>query len=243
MTKFQGRLASPVLFVLAWVLMGPSAVASELFPGTSGMPPDVLSLGYSSSPPNGQPRTVAASTGETWGLATFTGGFYEQVEVDPANVFCSGCLDFLFQVSLDGTADQSLVRVTETGFSAYRTEAGYDSLSLGSLVLCGIDDGGFCNSGNPNTVPASVDRSLDGNTVGFTFPGIPTGDSTVDIVIETNALSYVRSPATFYGSNGATGTANIFGPAGLAVSAPEPSYAGLLLALVGAGVWYRKRRS
>lgn len=222
-----------VLLVFAVTLRSPSLKANTLPPGGSG-PADAFTLGYSSCPgptgggPCGPSRTVLSSnlpSGTTWGVAPFSGNAYEQVESDPTNVFCSGCLDFLFQVSNNAGSAQNITRIVETGFSAYNVDVGYDSVSLGSLVLCGIDDGGFCNNGDPNTVPATVDRSLDGNTVGFNFPvGVGPGENTVDIVIETNATSFTGPVATIYGSKGGTGTIDIWGPAGPPVtSTPEPS--------------------
>lgn len=217
----------------------PTANAGELLPGASGTP-DPFVLGYSSGPPA---RPVLASLSGTWGSGSFFGQFYEQVENDPANVFCSGCVDFLFQVELSGNANQSLTGVTESGFSAFRAEAGYDTLSVGSATLCGIDDGGFCNSGDPATIPNAVNRSADGNLVGFMFPGVVPGESTVDIVIETNALTFVEPQVTFLGSNGAIATAGILGPSGAPVSpVPEPRTTPLWLVLACAGAVHVKRR-
>jgi len=231
-----------VFLVLGLALIIPSAKADIIGASGSG-PADAFVLGYSdcpgSGPGCGQPRKVLTTnlpTGTTWGVAPFSGTAYEQVESDPTNVFCAGCLDFLFQVRNNFLSNQNITRVEETGFSAYQTDVGYDSLSLGSLVLCGIDDGGFCNNGDPATVPVTVDRSADGNVVGFNFPvGASPNESTVDIVIETNATTFADPLATVYGSKGGTGTITIYGPSGPPVGgtpAPEPS-TGLLL---GAGL-------
>ena len=229
-----------ILFVVAVGLLAPSVEANTLSPGGSG-PADPFVLGYSScpgttgGPPCGPSRTVLSSNlpaGTSWGVAPFSGSAYEQVESDPSNPFCAGCLDFLFQVSLNAGSNQNITRIVETGFSAYNVDVGYDTVSLGSLVLCGIDDGGFCNSGNPATVPATVDRSADGNTVGFNFPvGVSPGQNTVDIVIMTNATTFADPPATIYGANGAIGTIDIYGPSGAPVSTvPEPCTAVLMAA-------------
>ena len=236
----------PVLLVFGVALVAPSVKANSLGPGGLG-PPDSFTLGYSYNPPNAQVRQILANLSGSWGAAPFSGRFYEQVDSDPANPFCSGCVDFLFQVTNDGGSNQNISRIEETAFSAYQTDVGYDSLSLGSSTLCGIDDNGFCNSGNPATVPNTVDRSVDGNVVGFNFvAGVPANDSTVDIVIETDTLNYTHPVATVHGSNGGTGTLDIYGPSGPPVSAvPELSSVLLLttglLGLAGVGVIHRKR--
>jgi hypothetical protein len=221
-------------WIVAFWLCGsaPSLQANTIAPGGSGAP-DSFSLGYSSSPPNRQPRNVLANLSGSWGNATFGGQFYEQVETDPANVFCAGCLDFLFQVDNNVGSNQNLIQVAESGFetdlSAYQTDVGYDSLSLGSLILCGIDDGGFCNNGDPNTAPNTVGRSSAGDVVDFNFNvGAAPNESTVDLVIETDALTYSDPIASFYGSKGGIGTALIYGPSGAPASTtsttvPEPS--------------------
>jgi len=247
--KMHRALWVALFFVAGVALLSTPLKADTLAPGGSGAP-DSFVLGYSNCPPPtggancGPPRTVVSSTlpaGTSWGTAPFSGSAYEQVEKDPSNPFCAGCLDFLFQLSLNSNSNQNLTRVTETGFAGYMVDAGWDTVSLGSLVLCGIDDGGFCNSGALSTVPVSVDRSADGNTIGFNFSGLPPGQSTVDIVIMTNATSFTGPIATIYGSNGATGTIDIYGPSGPPVGTPEPSTALLIATALFALPGLRKK--
>jgi hypothetical protein len=119
---------------------------------------------------------------------------------------------------------ETITRFTVDSLLGYRTDVGYDLLSVSGQIMCGIDDGGFCNSGDPSTIPTTVDRNFGGEVVGFNFPGVVFVDSTVDLVIMTDAMTFTDPLTTFYGSNGDTGTAMMLGPSGPAVSAvPEPS--------------------
>jgi len=217
-----------VSFILGLALIPLSAKANPIGPGGSG-PPDGFSLAYSDCPGNvfpcPPPRTVVAKKSLTWGSGNLTGQFYEQVEKDPTNPFCSGCLDFLFQLE-NTSLTQSITRITYAGFSGYQTDVGYDVLSSESLgILCGIDDGGFCNS---SIVPNTVDRSSNvdnGNVVGFNFSaGVSPGNTTLDLVIETNATSFVDPLLTVFGKNGDLATLTVSGPSGPPFgSVPEPS--------------------
>lgn len=232
MIKARSLLFMFVVFGLS--LIPDSAKADQIAPGGSGTP-DVFSLGYSYLPPTGQPvRTVLATQFTAWppGSGSFTGQFYEQVESDPGNVFCSGCVDFIFQVLNNSSSTSTITRITESGFLNYQTDVGYDGLSVGGGVLCGPDDNGFCDSGSSSTIPSSVDRSADGDVVGFNLPGVLPTDSTVDLVIETNATSFADPLLTIYGSNSAQASFGVLGPSGppVGTAMPEPS-TGLLLAI------------
>jgi PEP-CTERM motif-containing protein len=234
--KLQWLLAS-LIFGLA--LIPHPAAAIILSPGGSGSP-DAFSLGDSSA----GSRTVLASTSRTWGSGAFTGSLYEQVESDPLNIFCSGCVDLIVQLRNDSSTE-NIIRVLQVGFTGVRTDVGYDVLSLGSGHMCGPDDNGFCNSGNPATVPGSVDRSSSGDVVGFNWTGVPPGESTVDLVIETDARSFSTAQMTILGSAGDQGNLRVYGFSPVA-GVPEPS----TLLLLASGLialctlpWTRHRRT
>jgi hypothetical protein len=232
-----------VFLIFGSALIAPSLKATPLGPGGSGSP-DAFTLGVSYDSRNHQPRDVLAHLSGTWGTGLFSGDFIEQVEADPANPFCSGCLDFLFQVDNSGNSTENLTGIAAGGLLGFRTDVGYDVLSVGGLHMCGIDDGGFCNSGDPNTVPNIVDRSMDGDVVVFNFVvGVAPNTNSVDLVIETDSTSFTDPVTTFYGSNGGTGTALTLGPSGPAVSGvPEPSSVVLFCSGLVLLTWLSRRR-
>lgn len=220
-----------------------SAKATVLNPGDAG-PPDAFSLGFSDA----RGATVLASKRLSWQSSSgaLIGQFYEQVVSDPGNVFCSGCLIFQLQFDNRSGAGINVVSTMNAGFmnsfGSYRTDVGYELQSVGSVNECGPDDNGFCNSGNPNTIPSSVSRSLDGNIVGFNFsPGFTL--ASVGLVIETNATSFIDPEITISGSNGEVARLNAFGPSGppvQPVSVSEPTTTALLgIALAALG--FRRR--
>lgn len=220
------------------------ASADILAPGDVGAP-DQFSLGTSFAPPPGQPvRTVVATTTGSgkvtaWNTTGFSGQVYEQVESDPGNAFCSGCLDFIFQV--ESTAG-TIVGVSQNGLAGFQTDVGYETQSVGSAIECGPDDNGFCNSGSAGTIPSTVSRSADGTTVSFAFGGITAGDASVDLVIETNEAIFTDPILTMTSSTGLQGQVTVFGPA--APTMPESSTSipllVAMLALLTLGL--RKRR-
>lgn len=223
-------------------MLAPLPVSADILPpgGIGGA--DQFSLGTSFAPPPGQPvRTVVATTTgsgktTTWGSPGFSGQVYEQVESDPGNTFCAGCLDFIFQV--ESTAG-TIVGVSQNGFAGVQTDVGYETQSVGGAFECGPDDLGFCNSGNPGTIPTTVTRSADGATVAFLFGGITAGDASVDLVIETDATTFTDPNLTITSITGQQGQVTIFGPTAPTMSETSTA-APLLFAMLLLGLGNRR---
>jgi PEP-CTERM motif len=249
------RLAQGILvsLVFSLTLIAPSAKAAPLTPGTGPTAPDVLS-GPHGIPLDSIPGSTVLGKGikrnNSFSIfngqtSTGTGAFVIEAIAAPGNVFCSGCVDIIFQVRNDSSSTVNLTRVTLSGFNGYSTDVGYDPSSIGGTGECGPGDSGFC----PNTnIPNTVDR-LMADVIGFNFGGIVHGAETVDLVIETNALS-VTDPAglSVYASDGssALGLGNVYAPIGSPViagsSIPEPATLALLsLAFARIG-WARRRK-
>ena len=185
-------------FGLGVALTASSAFANTIAPGASAAP-DLLTLGAGA--------TSIASVSGTISPGTFTANYTETVYADPTNTFCAGCYDFVYSVSNVG-ATGVIERIT--GYS-------YDTTIL-------TDVGYTPGSG---TAPTTVDRSANGNVVGFNFLGsgeIAAGTSTDMLIIETNSKSFVSGLISI--QDGSAGTSVAFGPG--PVSTPEPVSMGLL---------------
>lgn len=136
----------------------------------------------------------------------------------------SGNYTFYFQYSNDATSVDAVHRLTMTGFAGFTVDAFY---------LGGVPAG--------TVAPLLVDRSNDGNTVGFDFlpypfgPGyVQPGQATFILGIRTNATQFTEGTTSII--DGGIDTVKSFAPA-----VPEPtSMAALALGLVGL---IRKRRS
>jgi hypothetical protein len=171
-----------------------------------------------------QPFMATNSLGQT----TITGDYRASVYADPDNTLCAGCLDFFIWVTSHSTSTDAIERITDAAFGVFETDVGY-SVGPGS-VADGVD-------------PDTVDRSSDGNVIGFNFSepvGVPPGSSTQVLEIETNATTFVAGSLQIIDSSVASVPA--FAPG---ATVPEASSITLTLlggALLGIGYIRRRRR-
>jgi hypothetical protein len=206
---------------IALMLATTAAQAAMLPPGSPPSIPDNFPF------PTGS--LLASISGTYAGSATDTihGTYAESVVTDPHNVFCSGCLDFIFFVTNDSNSLDNIARITHApfvnGVTPFMTDVGY-ATGTGSTF---------------GTLPTTVDR-LSADTVGFSFStGVAPGSNTQTLEIQTNATGFM--PGHLQISDGSVATVNAFAPTGTAV-VPLPAALWLLLSSVAAlGLLARKR--
>ncbi len=187
------------------------AFATTLTPGASVAPSIYSAAGLTSA---SAVITSVISPG------TFTATYQTQVFHDSNNVFCSGCLDFVYFVSSSGPG--VIERVTGFAFDSFKTDVGY--------ILNG---GGIA--------PVVSDRTVNGDVVSFAFDtkGLASGQISDFFVIQTNATQFTNG--LFSIQDGSAGT----GPAYMPTSVtPEPSSLVLLgSGLIGAAGALRRKLS
>ena len=194
----RGRVQSPskLLVLLAFAMLLPCAHASILGNGLS-MPPSPLFPGGS----------VVATASGTISTPSFTADYSQVVYSDPFNTWCAGCLDFVYTFTDHGP--DPLERFSMSSFAGF-------------LIDVGTDPFGPHN-------PTLVDRSVLGAVIGFNFPAsdeIAVGETTVGLVIETNARTV--TPGYVSAQDGTAGSGVAWAPAAV----PEPGS----LMLMGGGL-------
>jgi hypothetical protein len=163
------------------------------------------------------------------GQTTITGKYEAMVYSDPGNSFCAGCLDFFVVVESNSSSTDDIERITLANFGAFLTNVGY---SVGTdSIPSGVD-------------PSTVDRSSNGNVIGFNFnepSGVPPGGETQVLEIQTNAKSFMVGTLQIIDSSVASVTA--FEPCAVVPEAGSISLTLLGGLLLGVGFIGRRRRS
>jgi PEP-CTERM motif len=210
--KGHSQSAKLIVLLAVTLMCVASAQASILTVGGTA-PPSPL---FPSGP-------TLASTSGTITTPTFTDTYKTWVQADPSNTFCANCLDFIYVFTNLGPAVNQ--RFSMSSFAGFMTDLGTNPF--------GVHD------------PITVSRSLTagGPVLSFNFDefgdGIKPGETTVDLIVETNALKYTIGYLS--AQDGTAGSGVGFAPA---AAVPEPTslmlMGGGLLAL---GSFLRKSRA
>jgi hypothetical protein len=208
---FRGRVALTGLVAVACLACAASAFAAPLLPG-------VTNIAAAEPEPLGG-TTVAGPLVTPLVGAAFTATITSTViSGDAANPY--GGLTFIYVVHNNDTSADAIGRTTLTGFTGFATDASYSTLSSG-------------------TAPSTQDRSINGNVVGFSFVGPPTGTAvlapgatSMTLVVQTDARAWTTSIGNVIDGSIASGA--IYGP-----MVPEP--ATMLLLAGSLGFFWRRR--
>jgi hypothetical protein len=132
-----------------------------------------------------------------------------------------GGLTFTYELVLNNMSTHGVSMISVSSFADVLTDVSYTP-----------------GSATAGVAPSAADRSSDGVVVRFAFPfgdGLPSGDSSALLVVQTDAAEYVDSYASVI--NGDVSTADSYAPSVI----PEPSMTALLLVGIAAfALWNRK---
>ncbi len=201
---------------------------------------------YASQCANGgtcAPDTLSESgilLASTSGTLTASGSFsatYTESVYQSNNVYCSGCIDFILQVSNSSKSSQSIERVDVSDFTGTAADIGDDPNGAS------IPGGGFVNG---TVAPADVSRSSTGAVIAWDFTGtheLTPGSTSLALEVETNATQYVAGTVSAQdgGAAQSTGYAPVAPPVANVAEVPWIPAMGLLGGVAVGGVAVRRR--
>ena len=183
------------LIALPLVLFGSLAAAHATPIAASGMvAPSILTFG----------GTQVGFYNASINPGTFLSNYAVAVYKDPNNVYCSGCLDFVYTV--DNVGNTGVIEhITGYSFGSALTSVGYSD-----------NGGGF--------IPTAITRTSDGNTIDFNFlagGNIIAHHTSNYLVVHTNAVNFTRGLVSV--QDGSAGTNDGLAPVPVSSQVPEPS--------------------
>jgi hypothetical protein len=214
----------PLSFLFVILLSLSSASAVIIAPGGSGSPDIFTGIPGGTLLASINSGPIVSSNGKI--TFTLVGAVYS----DPSNTFGANDLDFVYQVQNSANSVDGVARTTAIDFTGFMTDVGFIT-SGSSLPGALFTDGAVA--------PVTVDRSLSGDTVGFSFnppvgAEIQPGQTSNVLIIQTNATLFAAGK--FNVIDGGVSTVDAFQPTAI----PESSTTILMgLGMIGLFAAYR----
>jgi hypothetical protein len=171
---------------------------------------------------------VATTSGMMSAPGSFTVSYKESVFADPTNEYCSGCLDWVLQVTNHSGSVDTIQRLNISHFGGF-------------IVDIGVNTNGAAGFTSPGTgPPTAVARNTTGKVVTWNFTGsqeLAMGQTTLRLEAETNATNFEPGLISFQ-DGGSAQTAG-FEPAAPTAGIPETPWVpglGVLAGTVAGGL-------
>ena len=205
-------IRSSVLVCAALAVFAATSFASPILPGQT-----IVQFSAEPDPVGGV--LVAPVLTLPFVTGTFSGTLTTMViSGDTTNTL--GGLTFVYTITNNDLSPDAIHRLTVNGYNGFATDASYQAA--------------------PGQKPTTIDRSVNGDVIGFGFIGAPLGfgelspgATSTPLVVQTNAPAYRQSFASVI--DGTVATVGTYSPV-----IPEPMTLGLLL--VGMGTAIIRRR-
>jgi hypothetical protein len=226
------RAAKAVTLAGCLLLASRAALAqtTELTPGDDVTPPPTLGADLGGALVD----FLISPFNETFNGQTITGNVISAVYTGGTpedGVFGGAAFDFYYQIEFTG-GNSVITGVNPASFLGFRTSVGQ--------VNDGDGAGGVLGPGTESSAQAR--RTIDGEGMNFDFIGFTPGETSLSLIVRTDATTALRTGSMGILGSGVTATVLTLAPVAFGFVAPEPGALGLLALGSVAFVALRRRR-